>query len=250
MTEENGWTADFENLLEDIRINSVVMHEFHKDQYFFFNEFLKYFRIPTIFLSAVNVFASVGLQPYIEQGYISLLTCGISLVTGIINSLELYLNVNKRKDNEIEVSREYYLLAVNIHKMLAIKRENRPIDGKTFLDEKFHAYCKIIERSTLLSKRYRDKLAGLPANVALSRTSSAYSLFSIAKSARTRAETFLDTPTRDKPPSIDDIPKPSRTGGDGVIESHLEVGSDDGDISSVIRKQTSRGVSVRGFMNC
>jgi hypothetical protein len=134
------------------------MHAYHEEMYLKLNQSLKYFRIPTILLSALNVFASVGLQPYIEQGYISLITCGVSLVTGVINSLELYLNINKRMENELDISKEFYLLSIDIYKTLSLQRENRQWDARSYLEEKYHSYCDIIMRSQITGKPIADSL--------------------------------------------------------------------------------------------
>ena len=64
------WTFDIEFVLEQIRSNSMTMSNMHKKRYTEFKSILKHFRIPTLILS-INVFASVGLQPYMEKGFIS-----------------------------------------------------------------------------------------------------------------------------------------------------------------------------------
>jgi hypothetical protein len=74
---ENDWCSDIENFLENIRINSVIFSNEHKRRYFTLNEKLKYYRLPVIVLSGINSIISVGLQPYIDQGSISMLTCFI-----------------------------------------------------------------------------------------------------------------------------------------------------------------------------
>lgn len=159
---ENKWNNDFENILENIRINCVIMHKHHKSQYISYKDYLKYFRIPTIFLSAFNIFASVGLQPYVQQEFISLLTSGVSLVTGIINSIELYLNINKSMENSLDISKEFYILSIDIFKMLALNRLNRAVDGKTYLEDKYHIYCNIIERCNIIDKKINDQLSFIP----------------------------------------------------------------------------------------
>ena len=141
------WSADYEDILRNIHYNCLLLHNYHRDEYIVLNKYLKYFRIPTIVFSAVNVFASVGLQPFIRQEIVSLVTCGISLVTGIINSIELFLNVYTRMQNEAADSKEYYLLAIDIYKTLRLAPANRPLDGQSYLQQVYSTYCKLVENS-------------------------------------------------------------------------------------------------------
>jgi hypothetical protein len=119
---------------------------------------LKYFRLPTIFLSAVNSVASVGLVNYVKQEHVSLITCLISLTTGIITSIELYLGLEKSMNNELEKNRDFYLLGIDIYKTLQLKRENRNVDGSTYLEQCISMYSKLYENSNVLVKNIKDQL--------------------------------------------------------------------------------------------
>lgn len=152
------WSSDIEYVLEKIRLNSMTMSNIHKKRFTELKGVLKYFRIPTILFSALNVFASVGLQPYLNQGYISLITCGISLITGIVTSIELFIGVQSSMEVELNSSKDFYILGIDIFKMLALLAENRGIDGKTFLDEKYQIYCKLIETSDVIGKKMKENL--------------------------------------------------------------------------------------------
>lgn len=152
------WSFDIEYVLEQIRLNSMTMSNIHKKRYSELKGILKYFRIPTIIFSACNVFASVGLQPYLEQGYISLITCGVSLITGVITSIELFIGVQSSMEVELNSSKDFYILAIDIFRMLSLLAENRGVDGKTFLDEKYQIYCKLIETSDIIGKKIKENL--------------------------------------------------------------------------------------------
>jgi len=149
---------DIEILLENIRQNCVLLNREHKKRYLRLKQTLKYFRIPIIVLSGVNSLLSVSLQNYIEQGLISITTAVVSLICGTIGSVELYLSISQNMETELITSKDYYLLGIDIFKMLSLKAENRNIDLKTFLDEKFQIYQKLIENSNVLEKKILDKL--------------------------------------------------------------------------------------------
>ena len=83
------WTSEVEDLLERLRLNCVNLSEYNRRRYFHFKSYSKYFRIPLIVLASVNATASVGLQPYVQQEFISAFTCAIGMTIGIIGSVEL-----------------------------------------------------------------------------------------------------------------------------------------------------------------
>jgi hypothetical protein len=105
-------------------------------------------------LSGINSVTAVGLQTYIKQTTISALNCGISLICGIITSIELFLNLQKKMEMEMSSSRDYHKIAIEIYKVLSLERENRMIDGKSFLDEKFADYLKLSQTSNIIDEKY------------------------------------------------------------------------------------------------
>jgi hypothetical protein len=161
MVDKDEWTNDVEIILDKIRQNCVVLCEQHKQQYFYLQSWLKYFRLPCIVLSSINAVASIGLQAYLAQRHVSLINCLISLVTTIITSTELYLQIEKQMSTELEVSRDYYLLSIDIHKILGLNKENRNIDASTYLDSCMSGYKNLFMHSMVLEKRLKDKLISL-----------------------------------------------------------------------------------------
>lgn len=161
---ENDWSQDIESVLENVRINCVILMAEHKKRYFALQETLKYFRLPVIILSGINSIISVGLQPYLQQGIISVSTCLLALICSIVGSIELYLTIQKNMEIELLASRDYYLLGIDIFKTLSLVREHRPIPAKEYLEEKYNEYVKLFENSNLLDKKLIDKLSPLPEN--------------------------------------------------------------------------------------
>ena len=156
---EDKWPEDADIILEKIRCNSIIMSEYHKTNYFILNSRLKYFRIPIIIISAFASVLNIGLQPFLDQQYISILCCLLSLVTGLIGSIEMFLQVQKKMENELINSRDFYLNAIEIFKVLSLDPNNRNGDGLKFLDAKFGVYIKMIENSNIMEKEIIDQLA-------------------------------------------------------------------------------------------
>jgi len=164
MTEEettSTWTPDIISILEKIRINSVNFSQHHKKKYFFYKQLSKYFRIPTICLSAIASVGSVGLQSYIEQSHISALVCFLSLSVGVLNSIELYLKITDNIENELNNSKAYYSLAIDIEKTRTLTAKNRQINAIKYLDAKYSTFQKLTEQSNPMSKM-TDVLAIVP----------------------------------------------------------------------------------------
>jgi hypothetical protein len=154
----NDWNNSIESVLDNIRINCVILNKLHKQRYFELKSTLKYYRLPVIILNGINSIFAVGLQPYMYQGTISLTNSLIALTCGIIGSIELYFGIQKRLENDMISQRDYYLLSVDIFKTLSLDRQIRPLPAKDFLEKSYNTYTKLIESSSALSKVKGDKL--------------------------------------------------------------------------------------------
>jgi len=153
----NGWSPDLEGVLECIRQNAVIMSHEHRKNYIYLKGQLRYFKVPIIVLSAINSITAIGLQPYMEQSSISMLNCLLALTCGIIGSIELYLGISVQMESELLSSKSFYLLSIEIYKVLALSAEHRVVNGNEFLNEKYSEYIQLIEESNIfLQKTHRQ----------------------------------------------------------------------------------------------
>ena len=159
------WTEDIDHVLNNIRVNCIILSKLHKQRYFELKSNLIYYRLPVIILNGANSIIAVGLQPYADQGTISLTTSLIALTCGIIGSIELYLGIQKRLENDLISQRDYYLLGVDIYKTLSLNKINRPIPAKDFLEKSYNTYTKLIESSSTLARVKGDKLIPIDINL-------------------------------------------------------------------------------------
>ena len=148
------WSDDMNLILDKMRMNCIALSDHHKYRYTFYKDKLILFRFPIILLSGVNTFVSVGLTGITDQMIISISTSIISLICGIITSLELYLNFQKKMESELMSHKEYYRLSVEIFKVISLDIENRKVDGKAFLEEKFSTYEKLLQSSNVVEASY------------------------------------------------------------------------------------------------
>lgn len=152
--KEYIWTESIERILDKMRINCVNLSEYHMFKYRRYKRYLLFFRIPIIILSGANVFSAVGLQGYITQSSISIINSIFSLVCGMITSIELFLNIQKKMESDLVSHKDYYRLSIDIFKVISLERNIRKVDGKTFLDQKFSEYEKLIKSSNVFDSEY------------------------------------------------------------------------------------------------
>jgi hypothetical protein len=147
MTE---WTDDIEMILGKLRENCIILYKYHLERYYSYKKTLPFFKIPVLILSAFNSVFSVGLQPYLKQSNISILICIVSLFITIMNSVEMYMGIQKSLETEMSASQGFYLLSIDIYKMLALKRDNRDVSGKQYLTDCYNLYQELIKQSKLI----------------------------------------------------------------------------------------------------
>ena len=152
---------DIETILENIRINSVMLNKIHKKRYLELQKSLKWFRIPIIILSSVNSIISVS-QQFIPQQEITASNSLLSLFIGIISSIEMFLKIDSQMESEMGSQKEYYILATNIYKTLSLNPLNRPEDMKAYLEESYSTYIKLLENSCIIHKKIEDQLTNIP----------------------------------------------------------------------------------------
>jgi len=149
---------DIEGVLEKIRQNSSTLANYHRKRFLVLKARLKYYRIPIIVLSACNSVFSVCLTSFLDQTYISLLNMFLSLVVGIIGSVEMFLQINRELESSLVNQKEFYILSCDVYKYLELNRGNRITDERTFLNDTYTRYIKLIETSYTLKKKIDDKL--------------------------------------------------------------------------------------------
>lgn len=166
----NNYTDEIEAVLENIRVNSVILHKHHRKRYLELKDRLKYFKIPIIIISSISSIVSMS-QQFIEQNIITILNMCLGLVCSIIGSVEMFFQISNQMITELDTSREYQILAMDIYKAMALKRQDRNQDGKTFLEEVYGCYVKLIEKSYIFKGNIEDKLCKIPNIYAKSQSS-------------------------------------------------------------------------------
>ena len=138
------------------------MSRSHKKKYFAFKRMSNWFRVPTIVLSAMASVTSVGLQSYITQQNISGITCLVTMIIGILNSIELYLKLQEAIESELDKSKQWYALASGIYKVTSLEPVHRDKDPAKLLNDFYDRYMELFHESSLNGIHYGDRLLNVP----------------------------------------------------------------------------------------
>ena len=166
MNINNIWSDTEYKILENVRINSVNLSEYHRKRYYHFKSYAKYFDLPILFLSSFSASFLMGANVYLDQNTINLIGCGFNTCITLISSVKLYLNINENMKLENDMSKEFYTLAIDIYKTLSLNPDERGESGISYLNKKYNQYSKLVESSNLLKSRFKtDQLIVIPPNL-------------------------------------------------------------------------------------
>ena len=144
------WNDDVVDFLHLLRSKSVALSAKHTANFFYYKSCEHYFAIPTIVLSVFSSFISVGVSDFVAQETISTTTASISMAIAILGSIRLYLNLTLNVALELELSKEFHVLALDISKELFLPIELRKQSQQEFLEAIYGAYIGLIQKSSLI----------------------------------------------------------------------------------------------------
>jgi len=155
---EESWTDDIEDVLKAILYNTSILLKEHKKNFIYYQDLLKWYKIPVIIIASINSVFSVGLSAFMKQSYVSTINCLLSLICASISSVELYLNIGKNVEIELDSYKSYQLLSTKISSTLKLNSCNREIHGSQFLSLCLNEYNQLFENSLVLVSDIEDKL--------------------------------------------------------------------------------------------
>jgi hypothetical protein len=147
------WTIDIIEILEKIRKNSYSLHNKHRRRYIKFKRLSKYFDLPILISSVFSSsFSSLNI---IDSSISNIITTVISMFITILTSIKLYLNLNNMINEENSISKDYYILSIDIYKILLLEPKNRGVEPLQYLNDTYSTYCKLTESSSILYKNIK-----------------------------------------------------------------------------------------------
>ena len=146
-------------LLKQIHLNSIYYSIYHNKRFWIYKNVLFIaFRLPLIILSAFNSFFAIGMQNKLPQSTISMANALISLGCGILTSIELFLNLNKKMELELTTYKNYYTLSIDIYQIVKMNNFHTCDANKMkILEEKFieiyNRYKELVSGSNAINMK-------------------------------------------------------------------------------------------------
>ena len=173
----NTWNNEIMEILEKLRKNSLAMYNKHRHRYLEFNSLTKYFDLPIIGCSVFG--ASFSSLNSIPEDKTQVINVSISMFVTILTSIKLYLNLSSNINEEISISKDFYILSIDIFKIVTLHQDDRHIDPLEFVNGCYSRYIKLIEASSLLRKNIKhDELVKIDMKRYISDSSSSSSISS------------------------------------------------------------------------
>ena len=115
----------------------------------------KYFEIPTIICSVMSSsFQSLGVVPPEKN---QLIQVSISMFIAVLTAIKLWLGLTKQITDEVSLAKDFYVLSIEIFKILQLQECDRNCDAVQFMNTCYSQYKALVESSNLLKLR-KDEL--------------------------------------------------------------------------------------------
>ena len=125
--KEKSWSADVKLVLTDILNNTKQLSLIHKNNFLVLRHYLFMIRLPIIVLSSINSVLSVGMSSFVSQSITSTSNCIISLIYGILGSLELFIGIQSKSDKEFETFQALKSLSIKNNWFNVLERSRKRI---------------------------------------------------------------------------------------------------------------------------
>lgn len=146
----NNWGEDIELLLFNMQQKSLELSKQYKSDYIKYRSLANHFKIPIIVMSSIATFVNFSLQPYMDQLYISIITTSLTFFTGLLGTIELYLQLQKKMEHSLNLSKELYMNSLEITKILSLDIDRRTEDANEYLEKRYKHYINIIGNSEIM----------------------------------------------------------------------------------------------------
>ena len=159
MSDSDDTSSTWDNIddpLDDILFNTKMIQDHSRKHIGYLQYRILIFKIPTIILSGVNAVFSVGLATYVKQETVSTVNCIISLLTAIINGVELFLQSQKQLEQRISTYHMAADLSIKIASVRKIDRAQRKGDGGMFYSEVVSDYKALVDTGLIPKRRLLD----------------------------------------------------------------------------------------------
>ena len=144
----NSWTEDHELILKQIAEKSSCYRYINFECYNHYKKIDQRFSLPVIVLSTLAGSASLGsgnVPAYAT--YITLSSAVINIITGILGTLQKFLNTTELTSQHYTSSVEYGRLSREIGIMLHLPKQDRTQEGPKFLEYAKSDYNRLVDQT-------------------------------------------------------------------------------------------------------
>lgn len=149
-TGHDEWHATDETLTI-IMQSAIRYHLAYKKEYTSSNGIRAQYGVYIILGSGINSIFIAGGNNFISPYIITILTCMLSLVTGLIQSLKTFFKVDEKVDSCLIASKDLFKLYCDIHFMLGTPHQYRKVDADKYLTDITGRYVQILDNAVSLS---------------------------------------------------------------------------------------------------
>lgn len=144
------WTDDIEKLLYTMQDKSLELSKIHKLKYIKYQKTSDHFKIPIIIFSSIATFFNFGMQPFLSQNTIAIICSSLTFITGLLGTIELYLQIQKKMEKSLTLSKDLFMNSMNIYKILSLDESRRKIEALVYMNNRYEAFRQIIEKSDIM----------------------------------------------------------------------------------------------------
>jgi len=144
------WTSDIEKLLYTMQDKSLELSKIHKLKYIKYQKTSDHFKIPIIIFSSIATFFNFGMQPFLSQNSIAIICSSLTFITGLLGTIELYLQIQKKMEKSLTLSKDLFMNSMNIYKILSLDESRRKIEALVYMNNRYEAFRQIIEKSDIM----------------------------------------------------------------------------------------------------
>tara|TARA_A100001015_G_C14994340_1_gene715506 strand:- start:28 stop:513 length:486 start_codon:yes stop_codon:yes gene_type:complete len=143
-----AWTQEQESILKSFAEKSACYRYLNYDSYIYYKTIDQRFSLPIIVLSTLAGSASLGGNNVPEWSkYITLCSAVVNIITGIMGTVQRFLNTSELTAQHFTSSVEFGRLSRDISVTLTLPREDRNTDGVKFLETSANEYNRLVDQS-------------------------------------------------------------------------------------------------------
>lgn len=142
------WSDDQELILKSFAEKSACYRYINYECYTYYKNVDQKFSLPVIILSTLAGSASLGSGNIPTwASIITLSSAVINIITGILGTLQRFLNTAELTSQHFTSSVEYGRLSRDITVMLNLPRSDRSMDGTKFLEQCKNEYNRLVDQT-------------------------------------------------------------------------------------------------------